>query len=126
MPSANQRPPFTPKAARNFWPSDWLAGFGCGFASGCRKGADLKPRGAAKRGSAARAISAKEQELFTAQKGFKNLYEQELASVRAENDQLKSRVEQMNIKVEEYRKKAAGLGGLFSSSGKKADAIQIW
>jgi hypothetical protein len=29
----------------------------------------------------------------------------------------------MATKVEEYRKKAAGLGGLFSSSGKKADAM---
>ena len=29
----------------------------------------------------------------------------------------------MTVKVEEYRKKAAGLGGLFSSGGKKADAM---
>lgn len=75
------------------------------------------------RASATRAIAVKEQELFTAQKGFKNLYEQELATARAENEQLKGRVEQMNVKVEEYRKKAAGLGGLFSSGGKKADAM---
>ena len=75
------------------------------------------------RRSATRALAQKEQELFTAQKGFKNLYEQELATVRAENEQLKARAEQMNVKVEEYRKKAAGLGGLFSSSGKKADAM---
>jgi hypothetical protein len=74
-------------------------------------------------GSARRAIAAKEQELFTAQKGFKTLYEQELATVKAENAQLKSRAEQMETKVEEYRKKAAGLGGLFSSSSKKADAM---
>ena len=75
------------------------------------------------RRSATRALAQKEQELFTAQKGFKNLYEQELATVRAENEQLKARAEQMNVKVEEYRKKAAGLGGLFSSGGKKADAM---
>jgi hypothetical protein len=75
------------------------------------------------RRSATRALALKEQELFTAQKGFKNLYEQELATVRAENEQLKARAEQMNVKVEEYRKKAAGLGGLFSSGGKKADAM---
>jgi hypothetical protein len=75
------------------------------------------------RRSAARQITAKEQELFTAQKGFKNLYEQELAAVKADNDLLKARVDSMNQKVEEYRKKAAGLGGLFSSSGKKADAM---
>ncbi len=70
-----------------------------------------------------RAIAAKEQELFTAQKGFKTLYEQELNNVKTENAQLKSRAEQMEIKVEEYRKKAAGLGGLFSSSNKKGDAM---
>ena len=34
-----------------------------------------------------------------------------------------TKVEQMEIKVEEYRKKAAGLGGLFGSGGKKADAM---
>ena len=73
--------------------------------------------------SSARAVAAKEQELFTAQKGFKQLYEQELANIKAENEQLKVKSEQMNTKVEEYRKKAAGLGGLFSSGGKKADAM---
>src|SRR3954463_15210579 len=70
-----------------------------------------------------RAIAIKEQELFTAQKGFKTLYEQELSTVKTENAQLKSRAEQMEIKVEEYRKKAAGLGGLFCSSNKKGDAM---
>jgi len=75
------------------------------------------------RRSAVRAVQQKEQELFTAQKGFKNLYEMELQHVRTENDELKAKVEAMNVKVEEYRKKAAGLGGLFSSGGKKADAM---
>ena len=73
--------------------------------------------------STTRAIAAKEAELFTAQKGFKQLYEQELSNIKAENEQLKVKSEQMNTKVEEYRKKAAGLGGLFSSGGKKADAM---
>ncbi|HEV2295040.1 MAG TPA: hypothetical protein VGR35_14390 [Tepidisphaeraceae bacterium] len=68
-------------------------------------------------------IARKEQELFTAQKGFKQLYEQELATIKAENEQLKAQATQMAAKVEEYRKKAAGLGGLFSSGGKKADAM---
>ena len=68
-------------------------------------------------------IARKEQELFTAQKGFKQLYEQELATIKAENDRLKAEAAQMVTKVEEYRKKAAGLGGLFSSGGKKADAM---
>ena len=73
--------------------------------------------------TAGRAIAAREQELFTAQKGFKNLYEQEVAKVQAENQQLRAKAEQMELKVEEYRKKAAGLGGLFNSGGKKADAM---
>lgn len=68
-------------------------------------------------------ISVKEQELFTAQKGFKNLYDQELAAVRGENDKLAEQVRIMTDKVEEYRKKAAGLGGLFNSGGKKTDAM---
>ncbi len=68
-------------------------------------------------------ISRKEQELFTAQKGFKTLYEQELATIKAENDRLVAQNEQMTNKVEEYRKKAAGLGGLFNSGGKKTDAM---
>lgn len=68
-------------------------------------------------------IARKEQELFTAQKGFKQLYEQELANVKAENERLAAQTQQMAAKVEEYRKKAAGLGGLFSSGGKKADAM---
>ena len=73
--------------------------------------------------AASRAIAAREQELFTAQKGFKQLYEQELANIKAHNEQLKAKADQMNAKVDEYRKKAAGLGGLFSSGSKKADAM---
>ena len=73
--------------------------------------------------AASKLIAQKEQELFTAQKGFKTLYETELTTVRAENAQLKQSVEHMTAKVEDYRKKAAGLGGLFSSGGKKADAM---
>jgi hypothetical protein len=73
--------------------------------------------------SASRTIAAREQELFTAQKGFKTLYEQELANLKALNEQLRIKADQLNLKVEEYRKKAAGLGGLFSSGGKRADAM---
>ncbi|HEY2589306.1 MAG TPA: hypothetical protein VGI81_26410 [Tepidisphaeraceae bacterium] len=73
--------------------------------------------------AAGRKLSEKEQELFTAQKGFKNLYDQELANLRAENGTLKAQVDTLNNRVEEYRKKAAGYGGLFSSGGKKADAM---
>jgi hypothetical protein len=47
-------------------------------------------------GSAARSIAQKEQELFTAQKGFKQLYEQELANTKAQNEQLRLKAEQMD------------------------------
>jgi cell division protein FtsB len=68
-------------------------------------------------------VAQKEQELFTAQKGFKQLYETELNTVKEENAALKERVQQLDARVEEYRKKAAGFGGLFNSGGKRADAM---
>lgn len=70
-----------------------------------------------------KAIGQKEQELFTAQKGFKSLYEVEIASLKQANAALTQQVEAMNVRVEDYRKKAAGLGGLFNSGGKRADAM---
>jgi hypothetical protein len=73
--------------------------------------------------NASKQIADKEQELFTAQKGFKNLYEQELAASRSQSDELKVQVDSLTQRVEEYRKKAAGYGGLFSSGGKRADAM---
>src|SRR3954452_755185 len=72
---------------------------------------------------ASRVVAAREQELFTTQKGFKTLYEQELNNLRSENAKLTEQVQQLNARVEEDRKKAAGFGGLFSSGGKKADAM---
>jgi len=75
------------------------------------------------RAAMSRKMDQKEQELFTAQRGFKQLYEQELATVKAENAKLAEQGRVMGEKVEEYRKKAAGLGGLFNSGGKKADAM---
>jgi DNA repair exonuclease SbcCD ATPase subunit len=68
-------------------------------------------------------IAGKEQELFTAQKGFKNLYEQELRAVRTENTQLRQQLEALTQRVEDYRRKAAGFGGLFNAGGKRADAM---
>jgi cell division protein FtsB len=73
--------------------------------------------------AAHKAITQKEQELFTSQKGFKNLYEQELAKLKAENAKLDEQVKTLSARVEEYRKKAAGFGGLFSGGGKRADAM---
>lgn len=73
--------------------------------------------------AASKSLAQKEQDLFTAQKGFKNLYEQELSTAHAEKQLLKEQLESLTARVEEYRKKAAGLGGLFSSNNKKADAM---
>src|SRR3954464_2345354 len=73
--------------------------------------------------SAAKIVRAKEQELFTTQKGFKQLYDQELAKLREENSNRQERRKPLDARVEEYRKKAAGFGGLFSSGGKRADAM---
>lgn len=70
-----------------------------------------------------RALAEKENELFTAQKGFKNLYEREAEAMKKENLDLKSQIENLNKRVEEYRKKAAGFGGLFNSGSKRADAM---
>jgi chromosome segregation ATPase len=70
-----------------------------------------------------RALSQKEQELFTAQKGFKGLYEQELSAARAESARLQEQVRLLTHRVDDYRKKAAGLGGLFNHAGPKADAM---
>jgi predicted lactoylglutathione lyase len=73
--------------------------------------------------AASKAIDKKEQELFTTQKGFKTLYEQEIAKLKEENAAHVQMVESLKARVEDYRKKAAGLGGLFNSAGKKADAM---
>ncbi len=72
---------------------------------------------------AAKKISSKEQELFTAQKGFKQLYETELAALKEQNAALLAEKKALTDRVEEYRKKAAGFGGLFNTGGKKADAM---
>ena len=73
--------------------------------------------------AASKTIARKEDELFTAQKGFKSLYEQELANLKQQNAQLGEQAKALNARVEEYRKKAAGFGGLFSSGNKHADAM---
>jgi len=73
--------------------------------------------------AAAKDIARKEQDLFTTQKGFKALYEQELETVRKENEELRKQIETAGTRVEEYRRKAAGFGGLFNSGGKRADAM---
>lgn len=73
--------------------------------------------------SAAKLIARKEDELFTAQKGFKSLYDQELLNLKQQNAQLQEQTKALNVRVDEYRKKAAGFGGLFSAGNKHADAM---
>jgi cell division protein FtsB len=70
-----------------------------------------------------RQLNSRDKEHFTAQKGFKQLYEQEVAQLKDQNQKLTAQIETLNARTEDYRKKAAGLGGLFSSGGKRADAM---
>src|SRR5215208_5528748 len=72
---------------------------------------------------AGRLIASKEQELFTAQKGFKTVYEHEAAQLKKENSTLIEKVKHLDAKVEDYRKKAAGFGGLFGQGQKRVDAM---
>jgi cell division protein FtsB len=73
--------------------------------------------------ASSKALSQKEQELFTAPRGFKNLYDQELSALKTENAGLREQTKSLTSRVEDYRKKAAGFGGLFNSGGKRADAM---
>jgi chromosome segregation ATPase len=72
---------------------------------------------------AGRAIASRERELFTAQKGFRQLYEADIATLKARNTALEEQVAGLSAKVDEYRKKAAGYGGLFSANNRRADAM---
>jgi cell division protein FtsB len=73
--------------------------------------------------ASAKHLDTKDKEHFTAQRGFKQLYEAEVAQLKEKSERLTAQVESLNAKVEEYRKKAAGFGGLFNAGGKKADAM---
>jgi len=72
--------------------------------------------------SARKHITMREQEMFTSQRGVKNLYEQDLVAARAQIEHLQQQVNELTHRVEEYRKKAAGFGGLFGG-GKRAEAM---
>src|SRR4051812_48619658 len=73
--------------------------------------------------AAAKVVAQTKEDLFTTQKGFKNLYEQEITKLKEENASMSQQITALHARVEDYRKKAAGLGGLFNSGGKKADAM---
>lgn len=74
-------------------------------------------------GSQKKLVAEKESELFQAQKGFKKVYDDELSTLRTENGALKEDKQALMTRVEEYRRKAAGYGGLFNTGGKQADAM---
>ena len=68
-------------------------------------------------------VAEKEKELFQAQRGFKSVYDQEMNGLKSENSELKEKLEVLGDRLEEYRKKAAGYGGLFGGNNKNADAM---
>lgn len=68
-------------------------------------------------------VQTKEEELFQAQRGFKKVFDDEVTGLRTENAQLQHEMQALKARVEEYRRKAAGYGGLFSSGGKRAEAM---
>lgn len=70
-----------------------------------------------------REIAATKNDLFTTQQGFKKLYETEIGTLKTENVSLVEKAKALEARVEEYRRKAAGFGGMFSASSKKADAM---
>lgn len=73
-------------------------------------------------GNLSKRLGEKEREMFTAQKGFKQLYETELAALKTRNAELEKQTAGHDQRIEEYRKKAAGYGGLFANN-KRADAM---
>ena len=70
-----------------------------------------------------RELDGSRRDLFTTQAGFKKLYEGEIQTLTVQNDKLAAENEALNKRVEDYRRKAAGFGGLFNSGGKKSDAM---
>ena len=70
-----------------------------------------------------REVQTTRNDLFTTQQGFKRLYETEISALKTENTTLKTHAGTLEQRVEEYRRKAAGFGGLFSAGSKKADAM---
>ena len=74
-------------------------------------------------GSYQRELDSSRRDLFTTQAGFKKLYEGEIHTLKVHGDKLTAENEALGKRVEDYRRKAAGFGGLFNSGGKKADAM---
>lgn len=70
-----------------------------------------------------RQLDQNQKDLFTTQTGFKKLYEGEIVQLKQQLTAITVENDTLNKRVEEYRKKAAGFGGLFGSGGKKSDAM---
>jgi hypothetical protein len=70
-----------------------------------------------------RQLDQNQKDLFTAQTGFKKLYEGEIVQLKEQLATVKAENETMTKRVEDYRRKAAGFGGLFGAGGKKSDAM---
>jgi signal transduction histidine kinase len=68
-------------------------------------------------------IESSKADLFTTQQGFKQLYETEIAQLKEQLASQTRECERLKQRTEEYRKKAAGFGGLFGSGGKHSDAM---
>lgn len=68
-------------------------------------------------------IESSKADLFTTQQGFKQLYETEIAQLKEQLATQTGECERLKQRTEEYRKKAAGFGGLFGSGGKHSDAM---
>ncbi len=68
-------------------------------------------------------VASRERELFMAQKGFRQLYESEIEQLKTKNSAHEIRIEELTKRAEEYRKKAAGFGGLFGAHHRRADAM---
>lgn len=73
-------------------------------------------------GAINRVVAQRERELFTAQKGFRQLYENEISQLKSSHARQDAELKSLKEKVEEYRKKAAGYGGLFGNN-RRADAM---
>lgn len=73
-------------------------------------------------GAINRVVAQRERELFTAQKGFRQLYETEINQLKTTSARQDAELKSMQGKIEEYRRKAAGYGGLFGHN-RRADAM---
>jgi len=68
-------------------------------------------------------IQKQQSDLFTTQSGFKKLYEVEIDTLKKQVAALVGENDTLTKRAEDYRRKAAGFGGLFNAASKKSDAM---